>query len=608
MGKIPRETIEQIAAANDIVEVINSYFPLKRAGSLYKALCPFHREKTPSFTVNPQRQIFKCFGCGAGGGVFKFVSQYENVDFPTAVRRLAERAGVRIVEEELSAAEDRKYRMRKRLLALHSAAAEWFHELLLQQEGARAREYLKQRGMTREIAHNWKLGYAPDSRDRFSEWARSAGYSREEIIQSGLVKLRDEEKPDGQYYDRFRGRIMFPVCNDLGEVIAFSGRMLDPEAKVAKYLNSPETILFVKGNVLFGLHKSKRALVDAGQAIVCEGQLDLITAYEAGVQNVIAPQGTAFTEKQARILKRYVEEVILCFDSDAAGQKATERSLGALLAANLAIRVATLPAGRDPDSFIRDKGVEPFRALLAAARDFFDFQIDTAAARPEFNTARARMQFAEKMASAVSLIGDPVFRESVISKVAARLEVSPDQFRSRIPAKVAVPDNPEEQKAPELPQMSNTVKLLCLLALRDAAARDWVLSKPWREALNGYAEHGVLVKILGADLRPDDPATLLAFAATLPAGEEVFVSELLLDKLPEHADVIVEDCWNDLEKRRIKSRQAALANRLRTPDLPMEEIAAIQKQILDLQNHLTDIARPFSARTLNQPTDGRGTV
>ncbi|MGZ5003254.1 MAG: DNA primase, partial [Chthoniobacterales bacterium] len=346
MGTIPNNTIEQIAAANDIVEVIGSYFPLKRAGASYKALCPFHQEKTPSFTVSPQRQAFHCFGCGAGGNVFRFVMDYEHLDFPSAVKKLAARVGITVIEERsFSASDDRQHETRKTLLQLHAEAAEWFHENLMKRDWAKpARDYLKNRGIDKEIARNWQIGFAPDSWDAFLNWALEHGYRRAEIAQSGLVKPRDENRPDGEVYDRFRGRIIFPIHNDVGEVIAFSGRVLDKESEGAKYLNSPETPLFRKGRILFGLHKTKRPLIEANSAIVCEGQLDLITLYEAGITNVVAPQGTAFTEDQARILKRFVSEVVLCFDADAAGQKAAERSLESLLENDLLVRIAEMPA------------------------------------------------------------------------------------------------------------------------------------------------------------------------------------------------------------------------------------------------------------------------
>jgi DNA primase len=226
---IPSETIEQVAAANDVVEVIGSYFPLKRAGTNFKALCPFHQEKTPSFTVSPNRQTFHCFGCGAGGSVFRFVMDYEHIDFPSAVRKLAARAGITVVEKRGASDEDRQYETRKNLLKLHAEAAGWFHENLIKKEiGEPARKYLKQRGITGEIAKRWQLGYAPDEWDAFGGWARAQGYDTRELITGGLLKTKDENETHRRQsaYDRFRDRIMFPICNDIGEVIAFSGRLL----------------------------------------------------------------------------------------------------------------------------------------------------------------------------------------------------------------------------------------------------------------------------------------------------------------------------------------------------------------------------------------------
>src|SRR5213596_120207 len=406
MGTIPSETIEQIAAANDIVEVIGSYFPLKRAGANFKALCPFHQEKTPSFTVSLSRQTFHCFGCGAGGSVFRFVMDYEHVDFPSAVRKLAARAGITIVEKRGAADEDRQYETRRKLLKLHAEAAEWFHENLTKKEiGDPARKYLKQRGITGEIAKRWQLGYAPDGWDAFGSWARGQGYDVRELIASGLVKTKDDDQTPNlnprTSYDRFRGRIMFPICNDVGEVIAFSGRLLKDEDGAAKYLNSPETPLFRKGKILFGLDKTKRSLIEATYAVVCEGQLDLISLFEAGITNVVAPQGTAFTEDQARILKRFVSEVVLCFDADAAGQKAAERSLDALLQNDLIVRVAEIPAGEDPDSLIRREGKDASEKRIGDARDFFDYWIEREAANVDLSSSGAKIQATRRTAELI---------------------------------------------------------------------------------------------------------------------------------------------------------------------------------------------------------------
>src|SRR5579884_7042 len=419
MGTIPQETIEQIAAANDIVEVIGSYFPLKRAGANFKALCPFHQEKTPSFIVSPGRQTFHCFGCGAGGSVFRFVMDYEHVDFPAAVRKLAARAGIAVVAEYRGGAadEDRRQETRRILLKLHAEAAAWFHENLLQRQFAQhARNYLERRGIPPQTMKAWQLGFSPESWDAFLTWALAHGYTRAQLVQGGLVKLRDESRPQGDVYDRFRGRIMFPICNDLGEVIAFSGRNLKEEEGAAKYLNSPETPLFRKGEILFGLHKSKRALIEANCAIVCEGQLDLISLFEAGIRNVVAPQGTAFTDSQARVLKRFVQEVILCFDADAAGQKAAERSLDALFENDLIVRVAEMPPEEDPDSLVRREGVGAFEKRIAGARDFFDYWIERETANVDLRSLSAKVRLAHRAAEIISRIHDPIMRGEVVNR------------------------------------------------------------------------------------------------------------------------------------------------------------------------------------------------
>jgi DNA primase len=596
---IPRETLEQIAAANDIVDVIGGYFPLKRAGSAFKALCPFHQEKSPSFTVSPQRQRYHCFGCSEGGSVFDFVAKYESVDFPTAARRLAERAGIRIVEEERSPGEDRELNTRKRLLALHQQAAEWFHQLLLSSPDAKgAQNYLRKRGLNREIAERWKIGYALEEWEAFGSWAAGQGFKRDEIIQSGLVSQRDAENPDSDFYDRFRDRIMFPICNDLGEVIAFSGRVLSSEAQAAKYVNSPETVLFKKGDILFGLHKSKRALIDKKSAIVLEGQIDLITAFEAGVQNVVAPQGTAFTEKQARTLKRYAEEVVLCFDADEAGRKAAERSLPALLGLDLGIRVIELPPGEDPDSLIRTQGAEAFASRVQGARDYFDFQIDAQAATPEFATPRGKVKLARSMAVTVQLIGDRLLREAVAGKIATRLGMPLADFWALLArsAKSGRPAAPDAKAGAAVQPLAATqpIGALTLLALGDDNIRRWIAAQPWSARLFDMEGAELLVKILDSGVSLDDPASLAAFSAGLDEAGQTFLDALLRERLPEDRLAAAADCWGAIERRELLHRREVLKARMRDPNLSPGEITEIQKQILDLQKLITDISRPLS--------------
>ena len=594
MPPIPQEIIEQVAAANDIVEVIGGYFPLRRMGGTFKALCPFHNERTPSFNVNPHRQIFKCFGCGAGGSVFRFVMDYEHVDFPTAVRKLADKAGIKIPEAEMSQADYERADMRRRLLSMHADAAEFFHQQLMRGKSAdAAREYMKGRGLSGEVAKSWKIGFAPDAWDGLLGPMRAGGYSEEELKASGLFSTGDD---GSKLYDRFRGRVMFPICNDTGEVIAFSGRVLLAEQSPAKYVNSPETMLFTKGAVLFGLNKSKRALIAQKQAIVCEGQVDLITAFEAGVQNVIAPQGTAFTDRQARILKRYVDEVVLCFDADAAGEKAAERSMAQLLAEGLLVRVVAMPQGEDPDSLIRKAGAEAFRERVAAAKDFFDYQIERQAGMPEFATPRGKIAAARKLAELMAFIPDGIAREAVLSDVAMRLEASPQDLRvlvKRAPQRPALGDeNAEPQRVQEV-KLDPTKEWLALLALRSPAARMWLQAQGCDRLLNdGQPDTVLLVKILDADFRVDEPASVNAWLATLDPGEEAALSAVLEREVPLEARVVAEDCWHELERRVFLRRRQAVEAQLRLPGLALEDMARLHAQVLDLQRQLAALPAP----------------
>ena len=602
MGTIPSQNIEQIAAANDIVEVIGSYFPLKRAGTNFKALCPFHQEKTPSFTVSPQRQTFHCFGCGVGGSVFRFVMDYEHLDFPSAVRKLAARAGVPVIEERgASGDDDRQHETRRALLQLHSEAAEWFHTNLVKEKiGKPARDYLKKRGIDRRIADDWQIGFAPDSWDAFLTWAIDRGYRRPQILQSGLIKPRDENRPDGEAYDRFRGRIMFPIHNDVGEVIAFSGRVLEKEAEGAKYLNSPETPLFRKGRVLFGLHKTKRGLIEANCAIVCEGQLDLITVFEAGITNVVAPQGTAFTEDQARILKRFVSEVVLCFDADTAGQKAAERSLDTLLQNNLVVRVAEMPAGEDPDSVIRHRGKEEFEKRVAAARDFFDSWIEHETASTDLDSLGAKMQLARKLADTVARVQDPLMRGEVANKVSARIGVARSDFERLLTKPNRDRVSPDDARGETMtPAPRHEVAMLCLLALRHAEAREFLQAQNWREMLAQTPDAEILGRILETDLRPDDPASTNAFMAGLSTGDEALVSSWLLQKMPSNGLEVARGWWNGLRQAALRRQLQIAEGRMKLPRLTTGEVVNLQKQILDLQEQLRELPKFSSARVLD---------
>jgi DNA primase len=464
-------TLERIRAASDIVDVIGSYVPLKRAGANFVALCPFHKEKSPSFNVNSHRQIFHCFGCHKGGDVFTFVKEYENITFPEAVKRLADRAKIPLEYEQTPAGQQTRH-LKDQLLQIHEQLTQrWQNTLANDAAGQIARDYLAQRGVSAEAVKLFRIGYAYDLWDDTVNWAKSKGHELPIVEQAGLI-IRKEGGEN--YYDRFRGRLMFPICDEQGRVIGFSGRVLSGDEKTAKYVNSPETPIFTKSKVFFGLDKSKRAVLDAGYAIICEGQLDLIACFMAGVQNIVAPQGTAFTADHARIIKRYVDEVVLCFDSDEAGQNAAVRSLDHLLESGLAVRVAVVPAPHDPDSFIKANGGEAFRKLVESADGFFDYYLNRLCATNDTATDKGWLAVLRGMAEAVHKTGNGVLVDKYAQKTALRLGVSPEavraEFKKTSRAKTAPAGNEAEPPAVESEALRPSERefwLLRLLLLHD---------------------------------------------------------------------------------------------------------------------------------------------
>jgi DNA primase len=441
-GIIPPEIVEQVRHASDIVDVIGGYVPLKKSGANYKALSPFQKEKTPSFYVTPSKQIFKCWSSGHGGDVFKFLMLMENLTFPEAIRRLAQKAGIAIPEGDGSY--DPKARsQREELLALNAAVAKWWHQLLKSDPAAEpARAYLKSRDFPESLADEFGLGYAPDSFDATMKWARQAGYSQEALETGRLVGTSER----GTKYDFFRGRLMIPIHNDAGEVVAFSGRLLDPNAKAQKYVNSSETPVFVKSRVLFGLNKSKRPIIEAGSAILCEGQIDLMRCWQHGIHNVVAPQGTAFTDNHARILKRIAKEIIVCFDADRAGQNAAQRSIDVLLKEDLQVRIARIPQGEDPDSLLRKNPVAVFETILREAKDYTRHLLDVASEEEDIASPRGRGLVATKMASVIAKIPNAVQKETFLLEVARRLEVPRAAIEEEVRKAVAQMRRTEQQQ------------------------------------------------------------------------------------------------------------------------------------------------------------------
>jgi DNA primase len=621
MAIIPPETVQQILDATDIVEMIQGYFPLKRSGSNFQAVCPFHNEKTPSFNVNPHRQIFHCFGCQAGGDAIKFVMLYENLSFPEASKKLADRAGVIVIKETLDPKDLAKQRGKSDLMRMQKSASEWFHRLLFKSREAQpARDYLKSRGLSMETSRAWKFGYAPNDQRLFMDWARAEGFAVPQLVEGGLAKWRDEGRPGVGAYSFFRQRLMFPVNNDLGDPIAFSGRILSPDQGGGKYVNSPETILFNKGRSFFGLDKSKRAILKAKRAIICEGQLDLIAAFEAGIENVVAPLGTAFTPDHARILKRHTEEVILCFDSDNAGLNAASKAFRILAPSGMLIRLALLPEGEDPDSLIRKRGADALREILEAAPEFFDFQIDRRGGKLNQGSLRDRLAFARELSADIALIEDKMMQDSLISRVTIRLGVGEDDIRKlvrdAIAAKVRADkvvhkremvqqrrsengaDPRGRERSPGQEEVSafsptveitnRSIRLLCRGLLTEPGVKSSVSTGPAPDFFRDLTETELLTRLWTAEFDPASPASVNAFIGRLPEGERQMVSRLLAEESASVTPELAQECLTALKRQGIQRQISVTKAQMGAPGLPEHEVNRLAKVLLDLRGLLTE--------------------
>ena len=423
--RISKEMIEELRARCDVVAVIGSYIELKRSAGTYKALCPFHKERTPSFHVHTARQTYKCFGCGAAGDVFQFVMEYEGVDFPTALRLLAERVNFRL-QFEAGPAKPRQGPPKDVLYKTMDQAAALYHRVLNEHpSAAAARAYLARRQLDAETVQSFRLGYAPDIRDGMLKWGRQAGIQEDVLLGCGLIGRTEA----GACYDRFRDRLMFPITDAMGRTIGFSGRILDDQAQAAKYLNSPETALFYKSRVFYALDKARPGIVDAGVAIICEGQIDAIRCHAAGIRNVVASQGTALTESHAELIKRFAGEVVLVLDADPAGQNAAVRSAEAFIAAGLIVRIAALPTGEDPDSLILGRGRDALLDLVGSARSVVDFQIDLLEAAGEAATPSGRQRVIRSVLETIRGIPSAVEQDRLLRQLAQRYFVAEHLLR-----------------------------------------------------------------------------------------------------------------------------------------------------------------------------------
>lgn len=423
--RFPRGFSDELRNQADILRIIGDYVSLKKKGSSYWACCPFHNEKSPSFHVNPGKQFFKCFGCGKAGDVFSFVMEIEGCPFPEAVKTVAEKSGVQLPRLEESPGYEERDRLRSEILQINQWATEFFEENLIQTtEGRAARAYLEKRGISDETRRAFRLGYAPNKWDACGDYLKSRGATRSQIEQSGLVTIKENRSG---YYDRFRGRLMFPICDTQGRVVAFGGRLLgDGEPK---YLNSPETAVYTKGDHLFGLGHSRDSIRRRGHAVLVEGYLDFLIPFQAGVTQLVASLGTALTESQVRLLGRYTRRVVVNFDPDSAGVAATKRSLELLVAQGFQVNVLTLPDNLDPDEYIRAHGPQSYLKILKSSQPFLDYIVQEAIGKHDQSRPEGKVETINAILPYLRLVRDRIERAEQFERIADRLRIDSKLIR-----------------------------------------------------------------------------------------------------------------------------------------------------------------------------------
>ncbi len=423
--RVPRGFSDEVRQQADIVRVVSDYVSLKKKGTNYWACCPFHQEKTPSFSVNASKQFFKCFGCGKAGDVFTFVMEIESCPFPEAVATVAEKTGIPIPVADNARDYEESDRRRAELMQLNQWATEFFEQNLMgSAEGKRALDYLSQRGIAEATRQAFRLGYAPNSWDALGNFLKAKGASRAQIETSGLVSVKDN---GSGFYDRFRGRLMFPISDTQGRVIAFGGRILGEGEP--KYLNSPETAVYTKGQHLYGLHQAREAIRQRGFVILVEGYLDFLVPFQAGVKNLVASLGTALTDFQVKLLGRYVRQIVVNFDPDSAGVAATKRSLEVLLANGFKVNVLTLPDNLDPDEFIRKHGSDGYLKLLKTSHRFLDYIVEQAVKTKDPSTPAGKVETINEILPYLKLVRDRIERAEYVERIADRLKIDSKLIR-----------------------------------------------------------------------------------------------------------------------------------------------------------------------------------
>jgi DNA primase len=587
MSLFPQSFIDDLKAQTDIVQVIGEVVALRKAGATFKGLCPFHQEKTPSFNVNRDKGVFKCFGCGAGGDVVKFVELHEKLTFPEALRALAQRAGMQIPERE-SGPEDRaEAAEREAIVKLHETAAAFFREQLASPAGARARRELESRGLSAQTIATFGYGYAPaGGRETLRALFESQKVPLALQLRSSLVAERD----GGRLVDQFRNRLMIPIARDTGVVVAFGGRALD-EGQQPKYLNSRETPIYTKGRTLYGLEVTKAAIRKHNYCVLVEGYFDLAQVWQAGVQPVVALCGTALTSGQARILKRFTTKVVLSLDPDAAGQGAAARSSELLVAEGFQVNVALLPEGSDPDTFIRRNGPKAYVERLTGSQPYLEYLLDRAARGLDVNRPESRKAFIDKMLTVAASIPDAASRDQFADRLAHKARITESVIRDEIrkaaaqkrtvaPA-VAVPPTVRlgaDEQGLLWALIHRPVEGLAAIGQLESKDLEGLISAPVFEAAAALSD-------VPADVLPE------LLRERLTPGERMLVDRAAVVEVPPAAP---PDCVNALKRARYRREVAEVQeaiDRLQSgAGLPAGSLEALWQRKKALLKRLEDLA------------------
>ena len=584
VGRFPQHFVEDLKAHADILQVVQDTVPLRKAGRTYKGLCPFHTEKTPSFHVNPEKGFFHCFGCGTGGDVVKFVELQDKLSFPEAVRHLAHRFGLQVPESDDPEHDAATDATREALLKVHTLASSFFREQLASQTGSRVRRYLSDRGILSQTIEQLGLGYAPAQRDSLKQHLLDAGQSLDLLLASGLVLERDR----GQVVDRFRNRLMIPIHRDSGSVVAFGGRALEV-GQQPKYVNSPETLLYSKSRTLYGLHLTKTAMRRLGYAVMVEGYFDFAQAMQAGAQTAVATCGTAVTQQQARLLRRFASKVIVSFDSDTAGQNAAAKTGELLVSESLQVNVAVLPSGEDPDTFVRKQGSAKYIDKLRTSQPYLDYVLDRAAASRDLSRTEQRRAFLTEMLTVAARIPDPAARDQFADQLAHRARIMEDVVRTEIRrAAVARRTTLGAAVAESVGQaVTPAEKGLIWALIRDTKATQDVLAGTDPADFETLATESILQVARTLAEWPADavPKTLLE---RLNPDEAA-----LVERIAQAADAParVDDCATELRRLRFERERAALQDEINrhqqigTPEA-LREIDTLWRRKKDLLHRI----------------------